>query len=132
MSSEFFNQIIAEQKIEYENVIKVKSYNFAVRIVKFYKIQNCKANSLNPILKQLLRSGTSIGSNVSEAQSASSRKDFINKLTIAQKESRESLYWINLLYDSDEISKREYDSLFNDSEELVKLLSSILKSLNNS
>lgn len=132
MNSELFDQIIAESKVQYGNTIQNKSYKFAVRIVKFYKIKSKEHDSVKPLLIQLLRSGTSIGANVSEAQSASSKKDFIHKLTTAQKEARESLYWIRLLFDSEEINENEYKSLFEDSEELVKILSSILKSLTNS
>ena len=79
--------------------------------------------------KQLLRSGTSIGANISEAQYASSRKDFLNKLYIALKESAETLYWLELLYSCDYLSSPEYKSLYQDCEELRKLLSSITKSI---
>lgn len=76
----------------------------------------------------MLRSGTSIGANVSEAQSAFTKKDFINKLGISLKESRETEYWLNLLKESDIISEKEFISLFSDCEELLKLLTAIIKS----
>jgi four helix bundle protein len=75
----------------------------------------------------LLRAGTSIGANVSEAQSAFTKKDFINKLGISLKESKEAEYWLKLLKESDVISEKEFQSLINDCEEIIKLLTSIIK-----
>ena len=80
-------------------------------------------------IAEMLRSGTSIGANIAEAQYGSSRKDFLNKLYIALKECAETLYWLELLYSCDYISRTEYDSLHSDCEELRKLLSSITKSV---
>ena len=110
------------------NLVKDKSFAFAIRAVKLYKIL-CDERKEYVLSKQLLRSGTSIGANISEAQYASSRKDFLNKLYIALKESAETLYWLELLYSCDYLSSPEYKSLYQDCEELLKLLSSITKSI---
>jgi four helix bundle protein len=120
--------IIKEETIKYYNPILEKSFKFAVRIVRFYKIKLSSDYNLNPLLKQLLRSGTSVGANTSEAQSAVTKKDFINKLGISLKESRETEYWLKLLKETGTISDKEFDSLFGDCEELSKLLTSIIKS----
>jgi len=125
------NGFIFEKQIGYENSIVKKSFAFAIRIVKFYQLSLKRIKEFDPLLKQLLRSGTSIGANISEAQSAISKKDFINKMQIALKESRETEYWIKLLNETKIINEREYSSLHHDSEELSKLLTSILKSSKN-
>ncbi|MCZ7611121.1 MAG: four helix bundle protein [Ignavibacterium sp.] len=110
-----------------ENTIQVKSYQFALRIIKLYKylIESKKEFVLS---KQILRSGTSIGANVEEAIGGQSKADFIFKLQIALKESRETHYWIRLLIDSKFLDKKSGESILNDCEELLKLLNSILKS----
>ena len=120
---------IAEKSVSYGNVIKDKSFGFAVRIIKLYKYFRKTEASLDPILKQLLRSGTSIGANVHEAQGAITKKDFINKLQISLKEANESEYWINLLFKTDILNSEQFQSLENDCKLLIKLLTSILKSL---
>ena len=109
-----------------ENIIKVKSFNFAKRIVNLY---NCLCNEKREFVmsKQLLRSGTSIGANVFESDRAVSKKDFINKIGIAQKEAEETLYWIELLHETDYIADVEYGSIKNDCEELIKILMAISK-----
>lgn len=78
-----------------------------------------------------MRSGTSIGANIAEAQSAYTKKDFINKLGISLKEARESKYWIKLLVETDHLDKKESASIKNDCEELIKLLTAIIKSSKN-
>ncbi|MFZ2864282.1 MAG: four helix bundle protein [Ignavibacteriaceae bacterium] len=110
-----------------ENTIQVKSYQFALRVVKLYKylIESKKEFVLS---KQILRSGTSIGANVEEAIGGQSKADFIAKLQIALKESRETHYWIRLLIDSKFLDKKSGESILIDCEELLKLLNSILKS----
>ncbi|MCL6493475.1 MAG: four helix bundle protein [Ignavibacterium sp.] len=120
--------ILKEETVKYYNPIVEKSFNFAIRIIRFYKLKSLDNYSLNSLLKQLLRSGTSIGANVSEAQSAFTKKDFINKLGIALKESRETEYWLKLFKETAIISEKEFKSLFEDCEELSKLLTSIIKS----
>ena len=104
-----------------ESVLRDKSYLFALRVVKLYKhlIKQHKEYTLS---KQILRSGTSIGALVREAQYAQSAKDFINKLSIALKEANESEYWIMLLKDSEFITKKMHDNIQPDINELVKML----------
>lgn len=110
-----------------DNLILTKSYNFGLRIVKLYL--HLKQKKVDMVLSsQLLRSGTSIGANIEEAVGAISRKDFINKLQIAYKEARETRYWLRLLTDSGLLEKKPADSFIMDSEELLKILTSILKS----
>ena len=88
-----------------------------------------KERDIEPILKQVLRSGTSIGANITEAQGAITKKDFINKLHIALKEARETEYWLELLTATNYITKEKFESINSDSKEIIKLLTSILKSL---
>ena len=95
-----------------------KSLLFARRIVMLYQYL-CEEKREYVLSKQLLRSGTSIGANISEAQYASSRKDFLNKLYIALKESAETLYWLELLYSCDYVSSPEYKSLYQDCEDFA-------------
>ncbi|KAF0152825.1 MAG: hypothetical protein FD143_753 [Ignavibacteria bacterium] len=78
-------------------------------------------------LKQLVRCGTSIGANVTESQEASSKKDFINKLSIALKEARECEYWLKLLKETEVVNEKEFLSLINDCDELIRLLIVIIK-----
>ena len=110
-----------------ENVIEIKSFNFAVRIVNLYKYLT-KVKKENVLSKQLLRSGTSIGANVAEAEQAQSKPDFVSKLNIALKEASETKYWIKLLTVTEFLSEKESNSLLADCVELEKLLVSIIKS----
>ncbi len=111
-----------------ENGIKDKSIEFAKRIVFAYKYL-CEEKKEYILSKQLLRSGTSIGANVAEAQYAVSRKDFLSKNYMALKECAETLYWLELLVSCDYLSEAEHKSLYADCEELRKLLSSITKTI---
>jgi len=114
-----------------DNVVQIKSYNFAIRVVELYK--DLSVNKKEFILsKQLLRSGTSIGANIEEAIGGQSRKDFYAKLTISYKEARESHYWIRLLKDTNYLTQKQYDSLILDIEELLKIIGSIQKTIRNS
>jgi four helix bundle protein len=111
-----------------ENVIYKKVFEFAIRIVKLYKfLSNEKKEFI--ISKQLLRCGTSIGANVNEAISAQSKKDFISKMSIANKEARETKYWIKLLIATDFLNKKEsyVKTIQDDVEEIIKILTSIVK-----
>ena len=110
-----------------ENTIAVKSKAFAVRIIKLYKHLITESHE-HVLSKQLLRSGTSIGANVREATRGSSRKDFAAKMNIALKEADETAYWLELLIETDYITKPQFDSIYADCEELIKLLASIVKS----
>lgn len=109
-----------------DNIIQVKSYNFALRIIKLnkYLISEQKEFSIS---RQLIRSGTSIGANVEEAIGGTTKKDFKYKLSISYREARESHYWIRLLHDSDYISAEQASSLLKDCEELLKIIGSIIK-----
>ena len=114
-------------KIRNNNIIREKSYNFALRIVKLYKyiIYQQKEYVLS---KQILRSGTSIGAMVEEALNAESKADFIHKLSIANKEANETYYWLRLLKDSEYLNDKEFNSIEKDCKEIIKLLVSIIKS----
>lgn len=110
-----------------KNVVKEKSFVFAVRVVKLARyLQQEKKERV--ISKQILRSGTAIGALVREAEHGESRADFIHKMNIALKEANETLYWLDLLFATEYLEQASYDSMHNDSEELVKLLASIVKS----
>ena len=108
-----------------ENVIKTKSFQFAVETVKLYKeIQQTKHEYI--LSKQLLRSGTSIGANVREGVNAESKADFIHKLGVAQKECDESIYWLELLHATEYISQTEMLRMRSDAEEILRILRSII------
>jgi len=109
-----------------ENILKEKSFLFAVRIVNLYKYLK-KQHGEYIISQQLIRSGTSIGAIVREAEHAESLKDFIHKLSIGLKEANESKYWLDLLFATDFITKKMFDSLNKDCEELLKLLTASVK-----
>ena len=109
-----------------ENVLKIKSYSFAIRIVKLSQfLQNDKKEFV--LSKQLLRSGTAIGALIREAEYAQSKTDFIHKLSIALKEANETEYWINILKDTGYIDEKLFESLLNDCQEILKLLVSSIK-----
>lgn len=108
-----------------ENVIKDKSFDFALRIVKMYKFL-CESKKEFVLSKQLLRSGTAIGALIREAEHAESKADFIHKIAIAQKEANEAEYWIELLFRSEYIDENAYQSILKDVQELHKIISSII------
>ena len=109
-----------------ENTVLQKSINFAVRVVKLYKyLKEQKSEFI--LSKQLVRSGTSVGANVSEAQRAQSKADFNAKMYIALKEAEESSYWILLLKEADFLTEKEFGSIDKDCEELIKMLAAITK-----
>ena len=109
-----------------ENPLKMKSYAFALRVVKLYKYLAFETKEY-VLSKQILRSGTSIGANVTEGNRAQSKSDFINKLSIALKEADETEYWLNLLRDGDFITGQQAESLLADCLELQKMLTSSIK-----
>ncbi len=114
--------------MENENAIRTKSLAFSKRVVFAYRYL-CDDKREFVLSKQFLRSGTSIGANIAEAQYGSSRKDFLNKLYIALKECAETLYWLELLHSCGYFSDSEYASLQADCDELRKLLAAITKSV---
>ncbi|SNX60581.1 four helix bundle protein [Nitrosomonas ureae] len=107
------------------NVIREKSFAFAVRIVKLCSLLADERREF-VLSKQLLRSGTAIGALVREAEHAESKADFIHKMAIAQKEANETAYWLELLRESDLLSQKEFDSIFSDQAEIAKILASII------
>lgn len=108
-----------------ESVIKIKSYQLAVDGVKFYRLlqQEKKEYVLS---RQFLRSITSVGANVREAVNAQSKPDFIHKLSISQKECDESLYWLELLKDTDFIIEEEFEPIYNQTKEVLRIIRSII------
>ncbi len=109
-----------------ENILKDKSYSFSVRIVKLsqFLVTEKKEYVLS---KQILRSGTSVGANIREAEYAQSKADFIHKLSISLKEANETEYWLDLLFDTNYLNNDLYKSLIIDIQELLKLLIFIIK-----
>ena len=104
-----------------ESILRDKSKAFAIRIIKLYKFLWEEKKEF-VISKQILRCGTSIGANFAEAIYGVSEADFMNKLSIAQKEASETIYWLELLYETDFITKEQFDSMLADADELVRLL----------
>jgi four helix bundle protein len=107
-----------------------KSFAFAIAVIRLYK--RLQAMNEYVISKQLLRSGTSIGANVEEALAASSRRDFLHRMTIASKEARESVYWLRLIDESDLVEGLEVSGDLESAKELVRLLTSIVKTTKES
>ncbi|MBQ8360749.1 MAG: four helix bundle protein [Bacteroidaceae bacterium] len=113
------------------NVTQQKTYAFAIRIVNLYRYM-CKEQYEYILSKQLLRSGTAVGAIVSEGVHAQSRADFLNKMNVALKEAQESEFWIRLLHDTDYLTDEMFESIHEDCVEIVKLLTSIVKTLKDS
>jgi four helix bundle protein len=109
-----------------ENVIKNKSFLFAVRIVKLYQYLSEQKKEY-VLSKQLLRSGTCVGAMVREAEYAETKNDFKHKLGIAQKETNETLYWLELLKETNYLNEEQFESISIDAIEIIKLLASIIK-----
>jgi len=115
-----------------ESIIKGKSFDLAVSGIKFYKslISDKKEFVMS---KQFLRSVTSVGANVREAVNAQSKLDFIHKLSISQKECDETMYWLELLKETDYISTKEFNTIYPQCIEVLKIIKSIIiTSKNNS
>lgn len=106
------------------NILENKSFEFAVRIVNLRKFLVREKNEYI-LSKQLMRSGTSIGANVSEAQRAQSKADFVSKMSIALKEANETNYWLKLLYRTDYIDEKQFGSMVGDLDEIISILVSI-------
>lgn len=113
-----------------EKTVKFKSKKFAVRIVNLYKYL-CDEKKEFILSKQILRSGTSIGANIAESECAISEKDFLSKIYIALKECAETIYWLDLLFETDYLSETEYNSIKSDCDELRKMMSSTTKTMNS-
>jgi len=110
-----------------DNVIKNKSFAFAVRVVKLYRYL-AEEKKEYVLSKQLLRSGTSVGALVREAEHAESKSDFVHKMAIAQKEINETIYWLELLKETNYLSEIEFENINIDAVEVIKLITSIIKS----
>jgi len=108
-----------------KSIIVTKSYQFALKIIELYKFLSYEKKEY-VLSKQILKSGTSIGANVEEAQAAISKRDFISKISIASKEARETHYWLRLLKDSNYLLSK-YNPLLDECEELKRILISIIK-----
>lgn len=112
-----------------ESIVKNKSFEFALRIIELYKILREQKEFV--LSKQLLRSGTSIGANINEALAGVSKADFAFKMSISSKEARETLYWLELL-DKSQMVNYDFKPFISSCEELVKMLTSIVKTTQNS
>lgn len=112
-----------------KNVLIDRSFAFAVRIVKLYQHLLDKKEFV--LSKQMLRSGTSIGANIREAQNAESKNDFIHKLAISQKECEETMYWLELLQETNFLTKYEFDAINKDAQEILKMLRSAILTAKN-
>jgi four helix bundle protein len=111
-----------------ESVLREKSYQFALRIIKLYQYLS-KEKQEYVLAKQVLRSGTSIGANIEEVNQGESTADFIHKLAIANKEANETQYWLRLLNDSEILEEKIALSLLEDCNEVIKMLTSSLKTV---
>ena len=109
-----------------ENVLKLKTKSFAIRIINLYKFLTTEKKEF-VLSKQLLRCGTSVGANIREAEYAESKVDFVHKMAIAQKEINESIYWIELLNETEFINQYQFDSMSSDATEIIKLITTLLK-----
>jgi four helix bundle protein len=113
-----------------ENIIKFKSFDFALRIVNLYKYL-VEVRKEYVLSKQLLRCGTAVGAMIRESEHAESKSDFIHKLSMALKEANETQYWIDLLYKSNFIEEKSFQSIQLDITEVLKLLTAIIKTTKN-
>lgn len=111
-----------------ENVVKIKSFTFAIRIVKLYQFL-CEHKNEFVLSKQLLRSGTSVGAMIREAEHAETKNDFKHKIGVAQKEINETIYWLELLKETDYLTQEQFVSINADAVEVIKLITSILKTV---
>ena len=109
-----------------DNPVREKSYRFALEVIDFYRELVKKHEFV--LSRQMVRAGTSVGANVEEASAAQSRRDFIAKMSVASKEARECRYWLRLIRDSKTASAESVQPLLDHSDELVRLLTSIVKS----
>ena len=109
-----------------DNVVRSKSYAFAVRIVEVCRIVRGREKGV-VLVGQVLRSGTSVGANVEEAIGAQSRADFLSKMSIAYKEARETRYWVRLLHDTGYLDASEFEELYGAADELCRIIGSIIK-----
>lgn len=112
-----------------ENIIENKSFDFAVRIVNLYR-HLTEEKKEYVLSKQLLKSGTSIGANISEAEKGQSKADFNAKMNVALKEANETYYWLRLLFATEYLTEKEFSSIENDIKEIISILVAICKKTN--
>lgn len=112
------------EKFDKNNIVMNKSFDFAIEIIELYKTLKSKNEFV--ISKQLLRSGTSIGANIEEANAAQTKKDFVTKMSLASKEARETRYWLQLLNKS-KLVDHNYENYLNKIDELIRIITSIVK-----
>ena len=112
------------------SILRAKSFDFAIRIVNLYKYLKKKHHEYE-LSGQVLRAGTSVGALIREAEHAQSRKDFLSKLNIGLKEINETLYWLELLMATGYITKKMFESIYRDGEEILKMLISSTKTIKN-
>ena len=115
---------MAEPRVK---IIVDKAELFADRITRMYRYLSEKRAGDKDMLKQIVRSGTSVGANVSEGQFAQTKADFLTKMTIALKEANETRYWLKRLYAYGSLSEREFSSIISDNEEIISILTSITR-----
>ena len=113
-------------EIQTNSPLRKKSRDFAIRIINLYKYIKAEKKEFT-VTNQILRCGTSIGANIAESECAISKKDFLSKIYIAQKECNETIYWLDILHETDYLSDKEYISLQEDCIELMKMLKATTK-----
>ena len=111
-----------------DSILKIKSFDFAIRIIKLYKYLK-KTHKEYELSHQILRAGTSVGALIREAEHAESRKDFVHKLYIGLKEANEISYWLELLNAADYINRKMFESMKNDADQILKMLVSSVKTI---
>lgn len=111
-----------------ESILKIKSFKFAIRIVNLYKYL-CETKKEFVLSKQILRSWTSVWAMLRESEYSESKADFIHKIAIAQKEINETIYWLELLCETEYIPKEDFKNINQDAIELIKMITSSLKTL---
>ena len=109
---------------KHKSIVGEKSYSFALEMIKLERSLRTKHEYI--LSNQIVRSGTSIGANVNEAQSAESKRDFVHKMNIALKEARETKYWLNLIHDSDQMGNLNFEKLEERCDEIIRMLTSII------
>lgn len=123
------NENVPSEVKSEENVIVMKTKLFADRIVKMQKYLLSKKENNSDIVRQVLRSGTSIGANTAEGQFAQTKADFLTKHTIALKEANETKFWLERLYAGGFLNEKEFNSIYQDNIEIIKILTSITKTV---
>jgi four helix bundle protein len=112
-------------RVKSKSIVVNKSFDFAVRIIRLYQhLKDVKKEFT--VSKQLLRSGTSVGANIREAHNAESNADFVHKLGIAQKKCDETAYWLELLHETEYLNEKEFESVYADCQEVLKIIKSII------